>query len=441
MMAAAVPSVERFAQPVRRALQGDFMRHGALVFGATMAGNVLNYLFNFALSRRLGVEGFATLSSLVSFIMVFSIPASILTLIVVKYTATFHAADDSQRVRRLSQVLLKWTSIAAVIAFGIGVSLSGEVSGFLRIPRDAAVPLCLAILALSFITPSVRAILQGEQDFVRYSISMVLEIFLKVLMAVALVYGGFGVTGAMFGWLGGIVIALAYTVWAVMRKHGSVPGKDVHLSLDVRRLVRTSAGVGLASALLIVLSFMDVMLVKHYFDPHQAGLYAAVNLTGKVVLFLAGFVPAVVLPKAIAKTTRGENALPMLLQAMAVTISLSGAAACVFGALSYAVVRVIAGHDFVSAAPYVFQYDVAMALLAIVTVLVNYRIGIHRFDFLYGLVAVLVFEVGSIVAFHNSLWDVIHILLFGNALAIGACCLGLGRRGTVPTAHGVPEHA
>lgn len=422
---ATVVSDERVASPVRRALHSDFLRHSVLVFGASMAVNVFNYVFNFVLSRRLGVEGFATLSSLVSFIMILSIPASVLTLVIVKYAATFHAANDAPRVRRLSQVLLKWTSIAAIVAFAVGIVLRSDVSSFLRIPSDAAVPLCIGILALSFVTPSVRAVLQGEEDFVRYSISTVLEVLLKVIIAVALVYAGYGVSGAMFGWLLGTSGALIYTIWAVLRKHGANADDSVRLALDLRRLLQTTLGVGFAGGFLVALSFMDVLLVKHYFEPHQAGLYAAVNLTGKIVLFVAGFVPLVLLPKAVAATARGEHPGRLLIQAVGLTVAMCGLVLLAFGSVPELVLRVVAGRDFIAASPYVLQYDTAMCLLAVLTLLVNYRIGIHSFGFLVGLGTVLGAEVLAIVSFHASLWAVIHVLLAGNTLAVAVCCYRL----------------
>lgn len=424
-MAAVAPSVERLTQPMRRALRNDFVRHSALVFGASMAGNILNYAFNFAISRRVGVEGFATLSSLVSFLMLLSIPTSVLTLIVVKYAAVYHAAGDGARVRRLSQLLLRWTGVAAVLAFCVGLLLHSQIAAFLRIPDDSAILLCLAIIALGLVTPSARGILQGEQDFFRYSVSTVLETLLKVLLGVALVYLGFGVPGAMLGWTAGTTCSLAYTVWAVLRKHGAAAHAPVRLALDMRRLAQTTLGVGLATGFLTVISFIDVLLVKHYFAPHQAGLYAAVNLTGKVVFFLAGFVPAVMLPKAVAKTAKGEQAGALLLQAAAVTAAMSGIALLVFGIMPAEAIRVLAGRDFVAGAPYVLQYDGAMCLLAILGLVVNYKIGIHRFDFLYGLGAVLVCEIVAIALMHRTLWDVVHVLLVGNAAAVAASCFGL----------------
>lgn len=426
-MTVSAVGIQRLAQPVRKALRSDFVRHSALVFAASMLVNVFNYAFNFTLSRRLGVEGFATLSSLVSVLMILSIPANVLTLIVVKYTATFHAVGDAQRVRRLSQVLLKSCSLAAFGILSAGLLMRGLVSSFLHIPNDASIVLTLVIIGIGFVTPTVRGILQGEEDFVRYSISLVLEVFLKVALAIVFVYEGFGVAGAMLGWSIGTSIALAYTIWSVLSKHGAAPDASVRLSLDAERLLKTTFGVALANGTLTCLSFMDVLLVKHYFDAKQAGLYAAVNLTGKVVVFLVAFIPSIVLPKAVSRAQRGEQPLPLLVQAMTLTIAMAGLTLSVFGLMPAQVLSVLAGHAFAAAAPLVFQYDVAMGMLALVTLLVNYNIGIHRFTFLYALVAILVVEIVAIALFHSTLWDVVHILLAGNAVAIVACFLGVTR--------------
>ncbi|MFN2450541.1 MAG: oligosaccharide flippase family protein [Candidatus Baltobacteraceae bacterium] len=424
-MSAQSFAISRVGPPIRQALRSDFVRHSAIVFGAAMLGNIFNYAFNFALSRRLGVEGFATLSSLVSFLMILSIPTSVLSLVVVKYTAIYHAAEDAARVRRLSQLVLQWSGVGAAGLFLVAALLRAPIASFLRIEDLPLIVLTMAIIAVGVVTAGLRSVLQGEQDFVRYSVSTIMEIGIKVAIAVALVYAGFGVRGAMLGWIIGSACALVYTVWAALVKHGSHADGRCPLDLDVRRLVQTTAGVGLATGFLTLISFLDVVLVKHYFSAHQAGLYAAANLTGKVVLFVVAFVPAVVLPKAVAKTACDDDPVPLLLQAGSITLVMSGAALAVFGIFSSQVVRVIAGRDFVAAAQYVLQYDLAMCLLAVLTLLVNYRIGVHRFGFLYALGFVLAAEIGAIAVFHRTLWDVIHILLIGNAAGVAGCLAGL----------------
>lgn len=406
-------SLDLGAATLKRLLRGDFVRHGALVFGASMLMNVLNYVFNFAVSRHVGVEKFATLSSLTSAIMILSIPASIANLTIVKYAAEFKALNELDRIDKLATVVLRAALSLAAFMLLVGLAFHRLLASFLNIHDEDSIVLTLLVLSFAVIAPSLRGVLQGRQDFKRFSMSLVIEAVLKTGLAAVFVYNGLGVAGAMLGWTIGTASAVVYTavVSRALSRHITTT-----LSIDYARLVRTTIGVGLGTGVLTVLSFIDVPLVKHYFSAHDAGLYAAANLTGKIVLFVVGFVPLVLLPKAVDTARRGASPLPLLLQAGAATVLISGAVLLVFGAAPERMITLLAGAAFREAAPYVFQYDLAMGLLAVLTVLVNYKIGLHRFGFLYPLGLGLVFEVGAIVLDHRTLWDVIHILLLGNSL-------------------------
>ncbi|HEX5275383.1 MAG TPA: hypothetical protein VFW34_08905 [Candidatus Rubrimentiphilum sp.] len=381
-----------------------------------MAANVLNYLFNFAVSRRLGLENFATLSALGSGLIICSLPAAVVNLMVVKYAAEFHAVGDVARLSRLSRIVLRGTTTSAMACFAIGFVARGQIANFLHIPNDMAIVFAVGVLALGLITPSVRGVLQGCQDFKRFSISAVLEVFLKLVLATALVYADFGVRGAMLGWSVATASALVYTIWAVRR--GLSRNTEAKLSIDGARLFKTLSGVAAATTALTLLSFLDVILVKHFLDARQAGLYAAVNLTGKVVLFIVSFLPMTLLPKAVALAKRSESPVGLLLQAAVGTLLLSGAALALFAIMPGTIIGLLAGHAFVAAAPYVFRYDVAMTLLAGITLVVNYKIALHRFDFVFPLLAILVGEVAAVTIWHRGILDIVNILLVGNGVAL-----------------------
>jgi hypothetical protein len=82
------------------------------------------------------------------------------------------------------------------------------------------------------------------------------------------------------------------------------------------------------------------------------------------------------------------------------------------------VITTLAGGSFAPAAPYVFSYGLAMVLLAGINVIVMYKIGIHRFDFVLPLGLCAVGEVVGISVHHASLGDVIGVLITGNTLAL-----------------------
>lgn len=424
-MASLELSGVRAVNPIRRFWQSDFIRHGALVFGATMATNVLNYAFNFAISRKVGVENFAVLSSLVSAIMLLSIPASVLNLIVVKYSAEFHANGEQAKLWRLSSYTLNFAFSVAAGLLLVGFALRGAAAAFLKIPNDATITLALAIMAITFVAPSARGILQGEQDFAGLAVSVALEAVLKVSLGVSLVYAGFGVFGAMSGWTAGSALALAVTILLVRRRRVEVRER---LHLHLRTLAKTTIGIAVSTGALTVLSFIDVLLVKHYFTAYDAGMYAAVNLTGKIVLFLVSFLPMILLPKAIAALRAGRSPAPLLVKAALTTAVMCGGVLLIFGVRPELVLRAVAGNAFTGSAFLVLPYDSAMALLAMIALVVNYKIALHRFQFLYALIAAVVLEVGAITLWHDSLLTVVRILLVGNALALLGCLIAGSRR-------------
>ena len=94
---------------LQRALRSEFVRHGALVFASTIVVNGLNYVYHFVMSRRLGVVDYGALASILAGLVIASVPATILTMVVVKYAAEFKAVGDRKRLRALGDRVVLWT--------------------------------------------------------------------------------------------------------------------------------------------------------------------------------------------------------------------------------------------------------------------------------------------------------------------------------------------
>ncbi len=403
------PSVQRFAS-------SEFVRHGLLVFVASMAINVFGYGFHFAISRRVGVEQYGVLSALNSLLMVSVVLSQIAATIVVKYAAEFRATDDRAHLAALVRMLVRYGAIAAGVIVAIGIAVARPLAGYLHIGDVAAVAVTTVIIAISLTTPSLRAVFQGIEDFRAWALSTILEALVKLIAGVALVYLGYGVLGAFVGWAIGSFIALLYTAIVLVRRFRRVP--DAVLFVDSRRLVKTMAGISVATVLLTMISNVDVLLVKHFVDARTAGLYGALALAGRILMFLVGFVPIVILPKASRRALEGLSSVGFLAQAMGVSAILSGAGLLGYYFFPKFVVTSLAGAAFAAAAPHVFSYGIAMVLLAGVNIVVAYKIGIHRFNFIIPLGLCGIGEIVGISLHHRTLDDVIYVLIVGNAIAL-----------------------
>jgi O-antigen/teichoic acid export membrane protein len=402
---------------LRKFVRSDFVRHGALVFISSMIVNVLNFVFHVLNVRLLSISDYGSLASLFAASTVISIPSAAVNLVVVRYAAEFHALGDRDHLAALTaRAMVMTASVSAAIVAGAWI-FREPLAGFLHIDQSALIVVTSVIGAINFALPSVRGILQGIHDFARYSISTIVEVGGKLVLGVGLVFLGFHLAGAVGGYALASVIGFAYTFFAI----GGWPanGLRIPFHIDLRRLYETSSGVTLATLALGLMGSIDVVLVKHFFSPQDAGVYAAIALVGKPLMFIVGFVPTVLFPIAAAKVARNESPLGTLKQAFAITALLCGVGLVALRLEPVLAVRVMAGSMYVvRASPHVFAYAGVMTMYGLIQVVVNYKLGLNRYDFLIPLVAASLFEIIAIAAYHPSIDAVIRILAIGHGAAL-----------------------
>ena len=210
------------------------------------------------------------------------------------------------------------------------------------------------------------------------------------------------------------VCAAGYSLFAL--RH-AFDAPRIRLTLDLRRLAATSLGVAIALGCSTVINSIDVLTVKHYFDARQAGLFAIVSLAGKGLAYTLAFVPTVVLPKATIRALRSLSVHGILLQAVAGLLALAVPGLLVMFFFAPFVVRLVGGPAYVDAAPMLFPYAFAMVLLALTSVVVTFKIGLHRFDFVAPLLIVTIGEVVALNLNHHTLGAIIATLIVGNLIA------------------------
>jgi len=412
------------ASRIRGFATSDFARQSAIVFASTLAINALGYGFHFAISRRIGVDAYGTLSALNAGYMISLTVATIFATIVVKFSAELRAVGDLPRLAALSRRLAAFVVAVGTATLVVGLLASPAIGRFLHVRDVRAVAVVVGIVALTIAAGPLRAIFQGMEEFTTFAVLGVIESFVKALAGVLLVYVGFGVTGAFAGWALGTALSLAAVAVALVRRFRSF--ERVPFNVDVRRLATTTGGVATGMLALTALGYADVIVVKHFVDARTAGLYGALSLSGKILLFFVAFVPTVVLPKATRAALAGRSALPTLLQALGLVIVISVCGLAVYGLAPRLVVTALAGSAFAPAAPYAFSYGVAMVFLAALNVVVSFKIGLHRFDFVVPVVMIALAEIAGISLRHANLGEVIEVLVAGNAAAFFASLYRIG---------------
>ncbi len=269
------------------------LKQSLLVFAASMVLNICGFVAHAVASRQLGVTVYGGLYALINAALIAALPAAFVAPVVAQLAAEFRALHDDAHLRGLTDGVAAGFAKLGVVYVVIAVCGAIPFARFLHVPFWS-LPIVGLLAGVVLFVSALRAVAQGTQDFIGYALSNSIEGIAKVcgiafLIAVGLRLGG-GIVGFFLGPLG----ALIYLGVRLRRRYS---GAQAHgIRYDWRRIVNAGAGAAAATIALALMGSADVVLVKHFFDPHAAGLYAAASLGGKILLYLVGFVSTVLLP-------------------------------------------------------------------------------------------------------------------------------------------------
>jgi O-antigen/teichoic acid export membrane protein len=399
----------------------DFFRHGALVFAGLIAANVLTLFYYATVSRAVGVDDAGLFSSLISAILIFSVPGNIAAVVMAKVVADACARGE----QGIAVFLARWAAslfVPLLAFFALVDSLENSaVATFFHTSDHTLVLLVGAGISFTALLAPLRAVLQGKGNFQGFAMSNIVEGVGKAATGLLTYILGGGLRFALMGY--GLSVALAFGISALLTAGGHRPQKPrISRASGLHHLLGTALPIGAIT----LMTFADVVLVRHFLPAYDSGLYGASALVGRAILTIIAFVPTVLLPKASAHRATGRSPLRLLAAALLMTGVVVGGILAATAIFPSAIVSAVAGRAFADAAPLVFPYALAMAFLAGATVLSVYLIGIDRASFALPLTAIAAVEIALVGLFHASTHVVLEIVICGHAGAFIVCATDAG---------------
>ncbi len=411
------------------------LKQSLLVFSAGMVLNVCGFIAHAVASRQLGVTIYGGLYALINAAVIAAFPAAFVAPVVAQLAAEFRALHDDGHLRGLSDGVS--AAFAKLGAFYLILASIGAVpfARFLHVPVWS-VPIVGLLAAVTLFVSALRAVAQGTQDFFGYAVSNSVEGIAKVCGIGLLIAIGLKLGGGIVGFLLGPLCALGYLAWRLRKRYARAQPHSVRY--DWRRILNAGAGAAAATIAVTLMGSADVVLVKHFFDAHSAGLYAAASLGGKILLYLAGFIPTVLLPQAADRHARGAQTREVLAGSLSMFALVALFGLLVFRFFGTQVLHALVGRAFDAASPLLVTYGLAMVMLALTNALTYYGIATHRLGFTVPLFLCTFGTLGAIAMVHTSLATVVEIMVVGNFVAAVAVAVALfaqrhsnGRRSTV----------
>jgi O-antigen/teichoic acid export membrane protein len=275
-----------------------------LLAGSGLVG-VTNLVYNVATARLLGPTGFAHATAVYTLLMLMSAITLSFQVVCAKYVAKSNSEEERAEVfARLHQ--RAWM---AGIAIGMLLFLGKNVlAQYLNLPDPALISLLALGTALYIPLGARRGYIQGIRAFGPLAINFMLEGVVRLGGVFLLIALGLGVKGAVLA----SVLAVIVTYFAAF------PRPSV-ASFSLRRLSIPFAE-GLQAIVFFsgqtVINNFDIILVKHFFPPGEAGIYAAVALVGRLVNMCAWSVVNTMFPVSAGAGSDEHESSPVLFMSL-----------------------------------------------------------------------------------------------------------------------------
>ncbi|WP_452600342.1 oligosaccharide flippase family protein [Pontimicrobium sp. MEBiC01747] len=369
-----------------------------------------NYLYNLILGRLLGPEAFADAAVLITFLLVLSFMAMTFQLVTAKFSVLFEADAFTSFISRMyrNAVIVGLLLGIATIVFSKQLQeLFNTATSTLFVVFGFGVP-------LYFLMSVNRGVFQGKKAFKSLSITYQTEMLSRLLITLGLLY--FLDIPSSTAVAIGILVSLGFGLLSFKMKNFKITTiKATYNTKLVRNFFAITAFYELTQ---IIINNSDILLVKHYFDAYDAGLYAALALIGRIVYFIAWMFVMLLLPTVVQLKKEGKATAPILLKYVGyisaiASVIILGCALC-----PKLVISLLFGEDYLIMSPLLWQYALATGLFAVSNIFAYYYLSLDRYIpvVLSGVFGLL--QVGLIMVFHNSLAEVVTMQIVAMVLLL-----------------------
>ena len=398
-----------------RYLGNYFLKHelvtGSIyIFIGSIIANLFNLFFSLFMSRNLTVEGFGILTSAVSLVMLMVIPVGSIIPTIVNFAGSHFAREDYGSVKALFLKIIKPLLIAGIFVLFCFTAFAGYIGDFFKIADRSIIVIVGIIVAFAYIGVVSSGLLQAKLAFKYISFLSVFGSISKFVIGVGLVFLGLGVKGAIWA---------VFTSGLISSILGFVYLKSVFVSkinkaskINFKTILSYGIPSSLATLGMTSLISTDILLVKHFFDPLQAGVYAGLSLVGKVIFFLTAPIGSVMFPLIVKKHTKNERYNNIFKVAIAMVLIPS-----VFISIFYflypdfSISFIIKNEAYKSVSGLLGLFGVFITIYSLITLFVYYFLSIKKTNVYIPVLIAALSQLLFITIYHSSLFMVVVISL------------------------------
>ena len=384
-----------------RIVSGSFV----LLLGSGVA-TLTNFIYNVAVARFLGPAGYGHAAAVYTLLVLISAATLSFQIVAAKVVAQQPSLEAKRAVYR-SVHRAAWT--CGVLVAILLLLCQTPIAAYLNLPGPILVALLAAGAAFYVPLGARRGYMQGVCGFRALAINLVLEGIGRLGGSLLLMHLGWGVRGVVAA--NAAAVAIAWLAAVPLHRVARIANPLLlhHALRETQQAIVFFSGQ-------VLINNCDIVLVKHFFLPAAAGLYAAVAMVGRVIFTFSSAVVNSMFPIVAGTRQEERRALRVIATSSLLVVGIGGVLALGLRLTPAWVWTRFFGSGFALRGPYglpwlLSMYAVTTILYCLSVVIITYEMSWRIANTGWIQLAFSGVVIAGICLFHSSLREVIWVQL------------------------------
>ncbi|MEI7435917.1 MAG: glycosyltransferase [bacterium] len=406
------------------------VRHSILLMATAQVGNLANLLYQVAMIRMLNASEYGVLAAMLGMWAGASGPIGAMNTSVTYYTARLAGEGRRADVAPMVVAVLRDTAWVLIPLLAIAYFERNAMAHFFNLSTPGPFLLAASALAFSLWSSVVGGALSGVQAFVWASAGSMVWGILRLMLGMLVVAAGAGAVAALWGHWWALAAGLVVTMWGVHVVLGRLwarPARPSGMYVYCGRYLVALTGYS-------VLANADVVLVKKFFDPLQAGLFAKAAMLARIAFFLPQPVAGAMFPKVVSGGESSVASWHTLLKGLALVSVLVAGVGGVCTLFAPWIMGLLANTRDPQTV-FIFRAMIwALAPLTLLVLVMNYELAQRRFSVTIPLLAGALGYLGAVKLWHTDISQIIIALAVASTATLLVAVALLPRTRSLPIA-------
>lgn len=371
-----------------------------------------NYIYNLLLGRILGPAIFAEAALLVTLLLVLSFLGMTFQLAAAKFAVLF----ENDQWSRFRYNMYKAAAVIGVLAMMLFFFFAPYMQKLFQTTSSSMFIVFAIGIPLYFVMSVNRGIYQGKMAFAKLSTTYQTEMWsrlgITLLLLATLPYEPATLVAL------GILISFFFGMLPTDKNNFKFD-KTARLTAENSKMVSTFIILTACyEGTQIIINNSDILMVKHYFEATEAGLYASLALIGRVVYFVAWMFVMILLPTVVQRKKDGLATAPILFKYVLIITALSATIVTACWLFPEIIVQLMFGGEYLAISDLLWKYAMATSLFAISNIFAYYYLSLDHYVpvIISGILGIS--QIALIALFHENLYQVVLVQIIAMAILL-----------------------